>query len=94
MKTEKLYKITIVLVLVLALCWGVYELFSNLAISFSMMLIVAAVSIVAIFNKHQKLIDEEDNTKIIRYFRTMVLINGIVAAIAMCYYFYPPSISR
>ena len=91
MKTEKLYKITIVLVLVLALCWGVYELFSNLAISFSMMLIVAAVSIVAIFNKHQKLIDEEDNTKIIRYFRTMVLINGIVAAIAMCYYFYPPA---
>lgn len=85
-------KLTIIVIVAVALLvlFGVYELLSNLAFGFSMMLIAAIIAIVLEYyhyTKHLQL-DEGDGPR--RRFSIMLVGSfGLLAVFAMSNYFYP-----
>lgn len=93
MKTNKaLIKLAGILAIIILVCWGVYELISNMAFSFTLMLIVAILSIAVLYIFHLNNIPEVDATDDNKRRRFSVMIVGcfgLIAIYTMSNYFYP-----
>ena len=93
MKTNKaLIKLAGILAIIILVCWGVYELISNMAFSFTLMLIVAILSISVLYIFHVNNIPEIDATDDNKRRRFSVMIVGcfgLIAIYTMSNYFYP-----
>lgn len=93
MKTNKaLIKLLGILAIILLICWGGYELISNMAFSFTLMLIVAILLIVVLYIYHANNIPDIEVTvdKKRRRFSVMIVgCFGLITIYAMSNYFYP-----
>lgn len=93
MKTNKaLIKLAGILTIIILVCWGGYELISNMAFSFTLMLIVAILSISLLYVFHVNNIPEIDATDDNKRRRFSVMIVGcfgLIAIYTMSNYFYP-----
>ena len=93
MKTNKtLIKLAGIIAIIILVCWGVYELISNMAFSFTLMLIVAILSMSVLYIFHVNNIpelDAKDDNKRRRFSVMVVGCFGLIAIYTMSNYFYP-----